>query len=118
MPKLSIRIRNYQQDDLDALYAMDQACFAEHTAFSRKELQQSIHHPHSVSFIAEQSGVIVGFVVARIRPAYAHVLTLDVSPEARRAKIGVTLMKRLHNELSTRGVKCAVLEVSVENSPA
>jgi [ribosomal protein S18]-alanine N-acetyltransferase len=118
MPKLSIRIRNYQPEDLDALYAMDQACFAKHTAFSKKELRQSIHHPHSVSLIAERSGVIVGFVVAQIMASYAHILTLDVSPQARREQIAATLMQSLHEELSIGGVRCVVLEVSINNEPA
>jgi [ribosomal protein S18]-alanine N-acetyltransferase len=118
MPKLSIRIRNYQRDDLHALYEMDQVCFAAHVAFSKKELRSSLHHPNGVSLVAERNGAIAGFAVARIRAPYAHILTLDVSPESRREKIALTLMKNLHRELSSRGVAYAVLEVSVNNEPA
>jgi [ribosomal protein S18]-alanine N-acetyltransferase len=118
MEKLSIRIRNYCENDLDSLYAMDQACFDEHTAFSMQELQFNLHHPQSVSLLAERSGVILGFVVAQIQAPFAHIVTLDVSPEARREKIADTLMKNLHKELSHRGVAVVILEVSVYNKPA
>jgi ribosomal-protein-alanine N-acetyltransferase len=119
MAALAIKIRDFQTEDFEPLYRIDQICFPNGIAFSRNELVHYLNHPKRIARIAESAGGILGFVLARIESAvYAHVLTLDVVPEGRKRNIGTTLMKALHDELRNQGIRAAVLEVGVLNIAA
>ena len=78
-----------------------------------------IHSAKSITRVGEGLGRILGFVIARIEnPVFAHVLTLDVVPEARRCGIGISLMRAMHRVLAKEKIRTAVLEVSARNLPA
>jgi ribosomal protein S18 acetylase RimI-like enzyme len=119
MSDVPIRIRKFQVGDFDELYQIDQICFPADIAFSRGDLIFCLHHPKSIAWIAEGPGGILGFTVARIESrSSAHILTLDVIPEARQRKIGTSLMNRLHLELKRQKIGLSFLEVEVQNLPA
>jgi [ribosomal protein S18]-alanine N-acetyltransferase len=119
MPELPLEIRNYRAGDLAVLCEIDRLCFPEGIAFSRAEFVFYLNHPKSITRVAEGVGRILGFVIAReVSPAVAHVITLDVIPEARRKNIGMTLMNTLHEELERRKIGAALLEVGARNLPA
>jgi [ribosomal protein S18]-alanine N-acetyltransferase len=119
MSVLPLRIRNFQNEDLETLYEIDRVCFAEDIAFSRTELLCQIHNCKSITRVGEGLGRILGFVIARIEnPSYAHVLTLDVVPGARRCGIGIALMRTMHRVLAKKKIRAAFLEVSEQNLPA
>ena len=113
------RIRPYEPGDSEVLFQIDQICFPADIAFSQAEMFYYLNHPKSIAWVAEGPGSILGFILARVDSrSRAHVLTLDVIPEARKRKIGTALMKRLHQELEDRLIGVAMLEVSVGNIPA
>jgi|WetSurMetagenome_2_1015567.scaffolds.fasta_scaffold88735_3 tRNA threonylcarbamoyladenosine biosynthesis protein TsaB len=119
MSVLGLRIRNFQNEDLETLCEIDRICFAEDIAFSRAELLCQIHNCKSITRVGEGLGRILGFVIARIEnPSYAHILTLDVVPDARRCRIGISLMRAMHRVLAKEKIRNAVLEVSAQNLPA
>jgi len=119
MSGLPLRIRSFQDEDLEKLCEIDRVCFADDIAFSRAELLFQLNHPKSITRVGEGLGRILGFVMARIEnPSCVHVLTLDVIPEARRCRIGISLMRALHRVLAKESIGIAVLEVSVQNRPA
>jgi [ribosomal protein S18]-alanine N-acetyltransferase len=114
-----LRIRQYRAEDLDALCRIDQICFPEYMAFSRAEFVLHLNHSERIARVAETSGRIIGFILARFQGAsYAHVITLDVVPEARKRSVGTRLMNHLHKELKRRKISASVLEVSVRNLAA
>ena len=114
-----MRIRSFQDEDLEALCEIDRICFPEDTAFTRAEFAWHVAHPQSITRVGEGLCKILGFVIARMEmPSFAHIITLDVIPEARNHNIGTSLMKRLHRELKNKGIEMAILEVSTGNSPA
>jgi [ribosomal protein S18]-alanine N-acetyltransferase len=114
-----LRIRGFCPEDFDALFLMDQICFASDIAFSREEFLYYLHHPHGIVRICEEARGVAGFVMARVTSrSNAHVITLDVSPEWRRCGMGTMLMNDLHRELEKRKVERSILEVGVENTPA
>jgi len=114
-----IKIRKFLAGDLETLYQIDRTCFSEDIAFSRTELTFYLNQPKSIARVAEGAGRILGFVLARIEsPIFAHVLTLDILPDARRRRIGTSLMEELHGMLRERGIKAAILEVATDNVPA
>jgi ribosomal-protein-alanine N-acetyltransferase len=119
MPGIALRIRPFQPEDIGELHAIDRLCFPKHIAFSRKQLEQDLTHPANFIRLAVEPGRILGFILARIDGrSGAHVLTLDVVPEARRRGIGTLLMNELHGELLRRMVRVSVLEVGVDNLAA
>lgn len=119
MPGMSPTIRNFKDSDLETLCGIDRICFPEDIAFSRAELVFQINHPRSITRVAEGLGEILGFVMARIEASScAHVITLDVIPDARKCRIGTSLMKALHRALKKEGIEAAMLEVSTQNLPA
>ena len=119
MPNLPVSIRGFREEDFESLYTIDQICFPAHIAFSRAELGFYLHHPKSITRVAEGLGGILGFVLARVEHlSCAHVITLDVVPEVRQRRIGTTLMNALHGVLKKRQIGTATLEVGVRNIAA
>ena len=113
------RIRSLGDEDLGELHEIDRICFPAHISFSRSELIYYLNHPKSITRVAEAPGRILGFVLARVESRKrAHIITLDVIPEARKQKIGTMLMNEIHCELKKIGVRAIFLEVGAENLPA
>jgi [ribosomal protein S18]-alanine N-acetyltransferase len=114
-----LRIRNFRPQDLDDLCRIDQICFPAYMAFSRADFISYLNHPKRIARVAETSGRIIGFILARIqRSSYAHILTLDVVPDARQCRVGTKLMTVLHKELERLKIGACVLEVGVRNIAA
>jgi ribosomal protein S18 acetylase RimI-like enzyme len=119
MRGLPFRIRNFQYEDLESLCEIDRICFPDGVAFSRADLKFHINHPKSITRVGEGLGRILGFAIARMEhPPYAHVLTLDVVPDVRRCRVGLSLMGALHRALTKKDVEIVFLEVGVNNLPA
>jgi [ribosomal protein S18]-alanine N-acetyltransferase len=112
-------ISGYQAEDIHRLHQIDAICFPPDIAFSRAELLSYTRHKFSITRIARLDGAIAGFAIGRIEKSHsAHVLTLDVLPDARRRKIGTALMSALHEEFRRQGSRISVLEVDVHNAAA
>ncbi len=109
-------IRPYQKADLARLHAIDQICFPPTIAYTLTELRVYLSGRRAIGLVAEASREIAGFAVGRIeRNILAHVITLDILPEARRNGIGRALMEGLHSEFARLGATHVFLEVSVNN---
>ena len=119
MSGLLLTIRYFQAEDLGELHEIDRICFPEGIAFSRSELLSHLIQPQSIARVAQGSDGILGFVIAKVEaPFYAHIITLDVIPAARRRKIGTKLMNEVHHELENRNIGMVGLEVGVDNRKA
>ncbi len=114
-----ITIRNFRAADFPTLHSIDRICFSKATAYSWAELAYFLAHPAAISKVADLDAMTVGFVIGQTEAASsAHVITLDVIPEARRRGVGSTLMEALHAEFRQRGIIQVVLEVAVANEEA
>ena len=114
-----ILIRDYDWKDFRVLHDIDTNCFPAHMAYSRAELHFFLRHSSSIARVAEIAGVIVGFAVGQYEPgASAHVVTLDVVPEARRRGVGTELMRVLHEEFRKRRASQVMLEADAGNEAA
>lgn len=112
-------IRDVLFGEIERLHDIDQICFPAYMAYSRAELRYYLGHPSAIRKVAEIAGKIVGFAIGHIEPRKrAHVITLDVEPEARRRKVGSALMEALHEEFRGRGVVLVELEVDTANEAA
>lgn len=112
-------IRDVRTEDAELLYEIDRICFPAYLAYSRTEFLSYLRHPLLVGKVAEVHGRICGFVIARLEGGtHAHVITLDVVPEARRRKVGTRLVEALHREFRKRGVTRVTLEVDAGDGVA
>jgi [ribosomal protein S18]-alanine N-acetyltransferase len=112
-------IRDYRPEDFWRLYEIDHICFRSDVAYSRAELLFYLKHPESITRVAQVQKEVLGFAIGRIETdRSAHVLTLDVVPEARRRRIGSALMASLHDAFEAKRVVVSFLEVDSANQAA
>ncbi len=90
-----VLVREYRDSDLDAICALDEACFAVEFRFSRETMRRFIARRGAISLVAEaEGGAIAGFVIVHLeRGARGYVVTLDVGEERRRRGLAGTLMQ-------------------------
>jgi ribosomal protein S18 acetylase RimI-like enzyme len=115
--------------DLDRFFALDQRCFAPGVAYTREELAAFLAHPSAFSVLLEDRptpamphGELLGFAIARTfstrGKAVLHIITIDVSPTARRRGVGTILMDWMAEKAHDLHLKALRLEVSVDNADA
>lgn len=112
---MPLRIRPYDSADFDALCQMDAACYAPGVAYTRRTMRAFLRLPGAECLVAENSSVILGFVITVLDGHDGHIITLDVSPNARRRGIGTALIEAAHAGLASRGVREVSLETSTAN---
>jgi ribosomal protein S18 acetylase RimI-like enzyme len=88
-----MRLRSFHPEDLPKLHEIDHACFAPGISYSQGELARFIGHRHSQTWVAEEAGEIVGFLIAQREPhKILHIVTIDVVEAWRRRGVGSVLM--------------------------
>ncbi|MGH9587966.1 MAG: GNAT family N-acetyltransferase [Acidobacteriaceae bacterium] len=107
---------------MNALLALDRACFRPGIAYSKGELQYFLFHPQSISIVAERDGEIAGFAIVEFQfqkgRRAGHIITIDVAEAQRRHGVGRLLMDAVLG--CCREVEAALLrlEVAVDNAGA
>jgi ribosomal protein S18 acetylase RimI-like enzyme len=114
------RVRAYRASDLDALYQLDQVCFASGVAYSRAEIAGYLRRLDSKSWVVEATsdagGEIAGFVIASCdRRRQGHIITLDVAPAWRRRAVGSLLMETAEDWVRRKGGIAIFLETAQDN---
>lgn len=112
-------IREFQPEDFDVLWRMDQECFPPGIAYSKRELRDYVHHRRSVTLVAADAdaGKVAGFIVAHHAPT-GHVITIDVVARARRSGVGSLLLQAAEDRLRAAGSSAVGLETAVDNLAA
>jgi [ribosomal protein S18]-alanine N-acetyltransferase len=120
--EVQFSLREYRPDDFDALWRIDQQCFAPGIAYSQRELSSYIRRRGSFTIVAEQSdGVsfpIAGFIVAEANRRTGHVISIDVLPANRRSGVGSRLLLAAEDRLRSHQCQTIFLETAVDNSSA
>jgi [ribosomal protein S18]-alanine N-acetyltransferase len=118
-------LREYRPADFEELYQLDQICYAPGIAYSRRMMREYLELPGALCLVAAEeadvaanaaAGKIIGFILAEFEATEAHIITLDVSPEAQRRKIGTQLYIAMEEELARRGVREMLLETATDNA--
>src|SRR5207245_7730313 len=87
---VGIVIRDFQAEDFETLWRMDQECFPPGIAYSRQELKAYVRQKNSFTLISNRAeedgncGDAAGFIVGHHGES-GHIITIDVAPTARRA---------------------------------
>jgi ribosomal-protein-alanine N-acetyltransferase len=117
-------IRQYRQEDLEAIFRLDEACFSEEFRFDRQSMSAFAEAQGAVALIAEEEGggEIIGFVIAQLNHVVAelqaYVVTLDVAPNWRRRGLAKRLMSKAEASAAAAGARWMQLHVFTGNDPA
>jgi [ribosomal protein S18]-alanine N-acetyltransferase len=116
---MSAVVRDFQPEDFETLWRLDQECFPPGIAYSRQELKSYIRQHGAFTLVAvnEDGKKAQGFIVALGGPV-GHIITIDVSSGARRYGIGSTLLQKAEQRLRTAGSQAVGLETAVDNLAA
>lgn len=112
-------IREFRPADLPTLSEIDQKCFPPGVSYSRQELAAYIAHRSARTWVAEDQGSIVGFVVASRDPVrVGHIITIDVLEGFRRQGTGTRLMDVAEDWARKAGLQLIYLETAEDNLAA
>lgn len=110
-------IREFRPEDFDVLWRMDQECFPPGISYSKPELRSFIQRPGAFTLVAADAATIQGFTVIHGGKT-GHVITIDVSPHARRLGVGSLLLQAAEERLAANGSGMVGLETAVDNLSA
>jgi [ribosomal protein S18]-alanine N-acetyltransferase len=132
-------LRDAKPKDFDALWRIDQQCFAPGIAYSRQELTIYMRRRGAFTLIANQTvdrrdknedkdqheekkdghnhDAIAGFLVAH-SGAIGHIITIDVVESFRRSGVGSLMLRAAEERLRENGSRAVGLETAVDNLSA
>ncbi len=114
----TIETRELRAGDLEAAWALDQACFDPGIAYSRAEIRSFLSRQGAIALAAVAGGNLVAFAIAERRGARGHIVTIDIASSARRRGLGRRLFGELSRRLEAAGASQIRLEVDVRNAGA
>jgi [ribosomal protein S18]-alanine N-acetyltransferase len=97
-----------------ALAAIHAASFPPASSWGADAMALQLGLPGAFGFIDARGGI----VLARVAADEAEILTLAVTPEARRQGLGAALLRRAMDEAAARSAGAMFLEVGEKNAPA
>ena len=120
---MPFHIRDFRKPDFQRLWEIDQECFVSGIAYSQQELAYYMTRRTAFTIVAENpDSQIMGFLVAQCVRNHGeqvgHIITIDILPEARRARLGSDLMAMAEKRLADAGCARISLEVAVNNGGA
>jgi [ribosomal protein S18]-alanine N-acetyltransferase len=111
-------IREFQPEDFETLWRMDQECFPPGIAYSKPELKAYVRHRGVFTLVAAGArDGIGGFIVVHNGPT-GHIITIDVIASARRSGVGSLLLQAAEERLRAGGSRAVGLETAVDNLAA
>ena len=115
---VAFTLRDSTPQDFEDLWRIDQECFPPGIAYSQRELKLYMRRRGAFTLVANGGDEkIAGFIVAQGGPI-GHIVTIDVIPEARRARVGSLLMTAAEDRLRGAGSLAVGLETAVDNAAA
>ena len=115
---VAIVVRDYNPEDFESLWRMDQECFPPGISYSKRELNGFMRHKGSFTLVAtNDKEELQGFIVGHCGVS-GHVITIDVGPAARRAGVGSLLLRAAEDRMRTAGCRRVGLETAVDNLTA
>ena len=113
-------IRIIQSSDLQKIAELENRCFTDNNAYSKKQLKYLITKANSYCLADVQDERIRGFIIVLFRKGthVAGIETISVDPIFRGMGIAKKLLTEVEKEMQLRSIKYARLEVSSGNTSA
>ena len=118
-----MRLREYTESDLEAIFALDEVCFEPPFRFSARVMRQFAEARNALTVVAEtEMAAVAGFCIAHMERAgkglRAYVVTLDVALQYRRHGLAKQMMERIEQQAIDVGCDSMELHVSADNKGA
>ena len=106
--------------EIDAIFEIEQKCFPEKVAYSKRQLEYLILNANNDCLVEKQDGIIRAFLIVTYRQGSltCNIETIDVDPAFKNKGIGLKLMEAAEIEAKRRGMRWSQLEVSEGNDAA
>lgn len=114
-PRL-IEVRRMRAEDCPRVYEIEKICFS--IPWSIESLYDTLERENYFYFVAEESGIIVGYAGICYSLDEGDIVNVAVDPRFRKKGIGERLLKQLFCEAVSRGISRIHLEVRKSNVPA
>jgi [ribosomal protein S18]-alanine N-acetyltransferase len=115
---VNITLRNNTPEDFDTLHEIDQLCYEDEVAYSKRELRAYLRFRGSECVVAEADGKIAGFCISARQGERGYIVTIDVLPQFRRLHVGTMLLDEIERRLAANGVREVALETATDNESA
>ncbi len=115
---MNITLRNYKPEDFDTLHEIDQLCYEDEVAYSKRELRAYLRFRGSECVVADADGAIAGFCISARQGERGYIVTIDVLPRFRRLHVGTALLEQIEGRLAENGVREVALETATDNDSA
>jgi len=111
-----LTIRRMKHDDLDSVLNVEKKSFI--TPWSKLMFLDELENIRARYFVAEVSGIIVGYAGFWIIMDEGHITNIAVDPSFRRMKIGSRLLEKIIETARENEVRALTLEVRKSNAAA
>lgn len=105
-----------QSGDLDAIEAIECACFS--SPWRRADFEMVVSCSTLVSVGARRDGELCGYIVATLRDRDLVIANLAVAPRARRRGIASALLREIIDFAAVMRARCCCLQVRESNTAA
>ena len=116
-PPLGVRFRAGRADDIDALAALDAACFDDFWRYGPSELRD-LAATERVMVAENGEGQLIGYTLATVSRGAATLGRLGVAPAARRTGLGLALLYDVARWADGAGAETISLCTQEENAAA
>ena len=114
---MDFRIRDAREGDLDALCALEQACFS--LPWTREQLESQLPDGNHEFLAAEGAGgEVLGYIGMMTVLDEGYISNVAVAPEARRSGVGRALVGEMMLRAEKRELAFVTLEVREHNDAA
>jgi hypothetical protein len=98
-----MRLRSFHPEDLRKLNEIDQACFAPGISYSPGEMARFTGHRFSQTWVAEEAGEIVGFLIAKREPRGVGSVLMDAAEQwAREQELALIGLETAQDNLAAQ----------------
>jgi [ribosomal protein S18]-alanine N-acetyltransferase len=115
---VNLTLRSNTPEDFDTLHEIDQLCYEDEVAYSKRELRAYLRFRGSDCVVAEADGAIAGFCISARQGERGYIVTIDVLPQFRRLHVGTALLQEIERRLVANGVREVALETATDNESA
>jgi ribosomal-protein-alanine N-acetyltransferase len=118
-----VNYRPYTPADFDEIYAIEEICFQPPLRFPRRYLRRLLESADSITWLAEEDGMIAGFTVVDsgrqdAGGQFAYIETIEVLPHMRGRGIGTELLRLIEGSARDKGAAAIWLHVESQNAGA